>query len=39
MRSVCVKPSCWAAAAVRSHFASPLNGPRSTTGTTSVRDP
>ena len=39
MRSVCVKPSCCAAAAVRSQRASPPNGPRSTTGTTSVRDP
>ena len=36
MRSVCVKPSICAAALVRSHLASPLNGPRSMTGTTTV---
>ena len=33
MRSVCVKPSCCAAASVRSQRASAPNGPRSTTGT------
>ena len=32
MRSVCVKPSCCAAASVRSQRASEPNGPRSTTG-------
>ncbi len=39
MRSVWVKPSCCAAASVRSQRASEPNGPRSTTGSTSVLRP